>query len=226
MIFFKYLFIFLLFSFVGWILELVYRSYNSKKFINPGFMSGCVVPLYGFGALIMYLLCNDLSEINSKYKVLIIVLISILLLTLLELISGILLDKLFHLRLWDYSKYKYNYKGLICINFSLIWGILAFSFYYFMYNPINNISNSFISGDYGLFFLGLASGIFIIDLAMSIQLLNRIVKYANEIKQTVDLEKLRLDIIKRITNKKFINSVYPYTSINHYLKEKIKDITK
>ena len=226
MIFFKYLFIFLLFSFVGWILELVYRSYNSKKFINPGFMSGCVVPLYGFGALIMYLLCNDLSEINSKYKVLIIVLISILLLTLLELISGILLDKLFHLRLWDYSKYKYNYKGLICINFSLIWGILAFSFYYFMYNPINNISNSFISSDYGLFFLGLASGIFIIDLAMSIQLLNRIVKYANEIKQTVDLEKLRLDIIKRITNKKFINSVYSYTSINRYLKEKIKDITK
>ena len=226
MIFFKYLFIFLLFSFVGWILELVYRSYNSKKFINPGFMSGCVVPLYGFGALIMYLLCNDLSEINSKYKVLIIVLISILLLTLLELISGILLDKLFHLRLWDYSKYKYNYKGLICINFSLIWGILTFSFYYFMYNPINNISNSFISSDYGLFFLGLASGIFIIDLAMSIQLLNRIVKYANEIKQTVDLEKLRLDIIKRITNKKFINSVYPYTSINRYLKEKIKDITK
>ena len=53
----KYLFIFAIFSVVGWILEVTYRSITNKKFINPGFLSGCAIPLYGFGVVILNIIC-------------------------------------------------------------------------------------------------------------------------------------------------------------------------
>jgi len=72
MLFFEYLFIFCLFSVVGWILEFAYRSIVNKKIINPGFMSGCVVPLYGFGAVILNIICSLFNGVESNYKVIVI----------------------------------------------------------------------------------------------------------------------------------------------------------
>ena len=51
---FKILFIFSFTSVLGWVIETTYRFIMSKKLVNPGFMSGCVVPIYGFGAIILY----------------------------------------------------------------------------------------------------------------------------------------------------------------------------
>ncbi len=224
MIFFKYLFIFCLFSVVGWILELTYRSITNKKFVNPGFMSGCVVPIYGFGSVIMYLLCNLFSSINSNYKIIIIFILSVILLTALEFLSGFILLKYFNLRLWDYSKCKYNYKGFICIEFSMIWGLLALLFYLFIYPYIGNIATNFINNPTNLFLLGIFMGIFFVDLGVSIGLLNKLNKYAKIISATVDVERLRLDIRRKLRKGKFINAIYPYISTNKFLSESIKEV--
>lgn len=226
MTFFKYLFIFCLFSVVGWVLELVYRSIVMKKFINPGFMSGCVVPLYGFGAVIMNIICNLFSGIESSYKVILIFIISVILLSILEFISGYILLKYFHLKLWDYSTYKYNYKGFICLEFSFVWGLLALVFYLFIYKWLDIFALNFISSTTGLFFLGIYVGIFIIDLCVSIQLLNRLTKYANDIKEIINVEKLKIDIRMRTNRKRFWNAIYPYISTNRFLRDKIKDSKK
>ncbi len=222
MMFLKILFIFALFSIVGWILEVIYRSLMVKKFVNPGFMTGCVVPIYGFGAIILNIICSALDGINSNNKILIIFLVSFLSLTLLEFISGYVLYKFMHVKLWDYSNYKFNYKGFICLRFSIIWGVCAFIFYFLVYPWINEVALSFTSNIIGIFFLGIYSGIFLVDLGVSINLLKQLVKYAKDIKEIVDLEKLKLTARMKVRRKKFLNAIYPYVSINRFLKEKIK----
>lgn len=226
MIFYKYLFMFALFSIVGWILELAYRSIVTKKLINPGFMSGCVVPLYGMGAIILNFICNLIHKINFDYKVLFIFIISTILLTSLEFICGFISLKYFHIRLWDYRKRKINYKGFVCLEFSIVWGLLGVVYYLLVYPFIDNISLNFISSNIGIFLLGIFLGIFIIDLSVSIKLLNRLIKYANEIKETINVEKVKLEARLNITRKKFWNAIYPYVSTNKYLKDKIKELRK
>lgn len=224
MIFYKYLFIFALFSIVGWILELVYRSLITKKIVNPGFMSGCVVPLYGMGAIILNLICILISKLNFKYEVLLVFTTSLFLLTLLEFICGFISLKYFHIRLWDYRKQKINYKGFICLEFSIIWGLLGVLYYLVIYPHIDNISLNFINSIFGIFTLGIFLGIFLIDLSVSINLLNRLIRYAKEIEETINVEKLKLETRINITRKKFWNAIYPYASTNKYVKQKIKEL--
>ena len=216
MLFYKYLFIFALFSIIGWILELVYRSFTTKKLVNPGFMSGCVVPLYGMGAIIANFICILISKVNINSKLMLVFIGSIIFLTLLEFICGFILLKYFHLRLWDYREFKINYKGYICLNFSLIWGLGGVLYYLFIYSYINSISLIFISTNIGIFILGIFLGMFIIDLSMSIKLLNRFTKYANELKENINIEKIKLEARINVQKKKFFNAIYPYILTNKY----------
>lgn len=222
MIFFKYLVIFCMFSVIGWILEFTYRSIVTKTIVNPGFMTGCVVPLYGFGAVILNLLCNLFLPIESDYKVILIFLFSVIFLTTLEYITGLLLVKLFNLKLWDYSKRKCNYKGFICIEFSFIWGFLSLLFYIFIFPWLNAFVINFVKSNIGIFFLGIFVGVFIIDLCISINLLNKLSKYATEVKQTINIEKIKLEARLENRKKKFLKAIYPYLSTNRFLKDKIK----
>ena len=92
----RYLFMFSMFSFIGWILEFFYRGIRSRKILNPGFMSGCVVPIYGFGAVICDAICNIFSTVESDYNVVWTFLIAIVILSALEFSTGLVLDKVFH----------------------------------------------------------------------------------------------------------------------------------
>ena len=87
--FLKYLVIFSVFSIVGWILEVIYRSIFMKKFINPGFMSGCVVPIYGFGAVILNLVCSMYEKLNFGYKLILIFILLVSVLTIIKADSGL-----------------------------------------------------------------------------------------------------------------------------------------
>lgn len=224
MLFYKCLFIFAVFSILGWILELVYRSLATKKLVNPGFMSGCVVPLYGMGAIILDFVSILIFNLNYNYKVLIMFFASLCLLTLLEFIFGFVSLKYFHVRLWDYRKRKINYKGFVCLEFAVVWGLLGVLYYLCVYPYIDGISTWFINSNIGIFILGIFLGIFIIDLSMSIKLFNRLVKYAKEIHENINIEKIKLEARINATRKKFWNAIYPYTLTNKYVKEKIKEL--
>lgn len=221
--FYKYLFIFALFSIVGWIIELIYRSIRSHKLINPGFMIGCVVPLYGVGTIILNLISILISKISFEYKIIFIFFMSIVLLTLLELICGFIFLKFFHIRLWDYRNNKMNFKGFICVRFAFIWGILGTFYYLCIYPNINNISNKVINSNFGIFSLGIFLGIFLIDLSLSVNLFNRLIKYAEDVKQNINVEKIKLEVSLNITKKKFLNAINPYTLLNKYIKDKTND---
>lgn len=121
--FFHILAYFVIYSFLGWMLESIVRTICERKIINTGFLIGPFCPIYGFGAIIMILFLD-----GFKNNMVLLFFISVIVLTLWEYIVGVLLEKLFHTRYWDYSNHKFNYKGRICLTNSIEWGILGVLF--------------------------------------------------------------------------------------------------
>lgn len=124
----KILTYFWLYSFIGWVLESVFKSILEKKFVNSGFLHGPFCPIYGVGALIMYA-----SLYNFKTNLVIVFIVAFVVLTAWEYLVGIFLEKAFHTVYWDYSNNKFNYKGRICLMNSLFWGILGVLFIHFIH---------------------------------------------------------------------------------------------
>lgn len=117
----KLIIFFGIYSFAGWIIEVIYRSFTRKKFINPGFLFGPFVPVYGIGAMFIILMQNLISPLNIAYQFIIYTVV----LTVIEYITGEIFERIFKLQLWDYSEMKFNFKGKVSLLFSLCWGVLA-----------------------------------------------------------------------------------------------------
>ena len=109
---------FIIFSFLGWCLEVVYQATSKGLIVNRGFLNGPVCPIYGFGILSLKLFFG-----SSDYSSCEIFLCGVIFSTLIELFGGYILFKIFKCRWWDYSDKPFNLKGFICLEFSLIWGI-------------------------------------------------------------------------------------------------------
>ncbi|GAB6106063.1 putative ABC transporter permease [Fusibacter bizertensis] len=120
---------FALYSFIGWVLETIFASALQRKFINRGFLIGPFTPIYGFGAILIILLLVwiSISEQNALITLIKNLLLSTLMVTTLEFITGYLLEKIFHSKWWDYSDNFLNFKGYICFKYSILWGVLAFA---------------------------------------------------------------------------------------------------
>ena len=145
-IFLQFVFIFFIGSIFGYVLELFYRRYIHKKWVNPGFLIGPYLPIYGFGLCSLTLIYLVFSKINAN-PLLIILLMGISM-TLIELVAGLVFIEGAGVKLWDYSDKPFNFKGIICLEFSVIWTILGAVYYYFIANRVlsalewfnNNIS--------------------------------------------------------------------------------------
>lgn len=116
--------LFAVYSFTGWIIEVIYRSYKSRKFINAGFLHWPFLPIYGMGALVLIYLNYLTGSSNIAVKFLIFTAS----LTVIEYITGVLFETIFKLVLWDYSENRFNIKGKVCLSFSVAWGIMAILF--------------------------------------------------------------------------------------------------
>ena len=127
--------LFVIGSLLGWCIELFFRRYVSqKKWMNPGFLTGPYLPIYGFGVILLYGLSNiPIGIDNSFVEVLIRIIIIGVGMTLDEFIAGLIFIKGCKIKLWDYSNRKGNIMGIICPSFSLIWLVVG-SLYYFLLN--------------------------------------------------------------------------------------------
>ena len=115
---YSYFAFFIVYAFLGWVLEVVYAAVKSGKFVNRGFLLGPVCPIYGFGAVGVIV---ALAPVKDNKLVLFVC--SVLLASGIELIGGWLLDKIFSQRWWDYSHRPFNIGGYVCLMFSLMWGV-------------------------------------------------------------------------------------------------------
>ena len=114
---------FFIYSFFGWGLESITKSISQKKWVNSGFLYGPICPIYGIGAVGMILILNSFQ---GNYIVTYI--ISFFVFTVWEYFVGWLLETLFNTKYWDYSFYKLNIKGRVCLMNSLTWGFLGVAF--------------------------------------------------------------------------------------------------
>ena len=109
---------FLIYSCLGWCLEVIYAAVSTGQLVNRGFLNGPVCPIYGFGMIIVLFTLSPLAD-----NLLLLYLGGVILPSVLELAGGWALYKLYHTRWWDYSDFPFNIGGYICLEFSLLWGV-------------------------------------------------------------------------------------------------------
>lgn len=197
-------FLFSVGSIIGWIIELFFRKYFSSsnpnhKWINPGFLRGPYLPLYGFVLCILYFLSkinlNFIPNLTIQHFVLFGIMAIVI--TFVEYIAGIIFIKGMKVKLWDYSKLKGNIQGIICPQFTFFWFLLSV-FYYIFIEPYINDAVFWLSKNLSFTFLvGFYYGIFTIDLFYSIHILSKIKKFADEHKIVIKYEALKNSIRNR-----------------------------
>lgn len=116
---YELLWLFFVYSFLGWIGETVYATIRQKKFANRGLINGPLCIIYGVGAAVISVTINELNGIW-------LFIFSMIYLTVIEWIAGHLIEKVYKERWWDYRERKWNLDGYICLFSSVLWGILGF----------------------------------------------------------------------------------------------------
>ena len=115
---------FMIYSFLGWVLEVIYHAVSIGKVVNRGFLNGPVCPIYGFGMIFILMLLNLIFPGGAaKAHGAALFAFGIVIATGIELLGGWALEKICHARWWDYSDKPFNLNGYICPEFSFYWGI-------------------------------------------------------------------------------------------------------
>lgn len=127
---YAYYLLFMMYSIIGWIVEMIYTFIGNKKLVNRGFLIGPYCPIYGWGCMAITLLLKNITE----YPVLVFFM-TILICSVLEYSTSYFMEKMFKTRWWDYSNKKFNINGRICLNTMLPFGILGTLIMYLV-NPI------------------------------------------------------------------------------------------
>lgn len=135
------LFNFLFYSFGGWILENLYCLIMKGSFKKEGFLIGPFKPMYGFAISIMVAI-----KMVFNLNTFIIILLCLIVPTGVEYLSGIMLKDKLNKTYWDYSGIRYNYRGIICLQFSIYWIILSVLVIYYLQPIVNSIYYGWIEG--------------------------------------------------------------------------------
>jgi uncharacterized membrane protein len=191
-------------SFTGWIIESVYRSYQEKKFVNAGFLSGPFIPIYGFGAVIITIINMELQ----KFPVVLSWTITLLSPTVLEYFVSWIMEKTFKLKLWDYKNERLNLNGRICLKFSIFWAVLAAIHILFMLPGM--IKRIMILGPYYSHFI--AGGLFayfMLDLNHSARSIINFKEFQNNLLKLIEKGGKYIPAFDFISNDKDANKKLP-----------------
>lgn len=171
-----YFLLFLTYSCLGWIMEVIATYPDTKKFVNRGFLIGPYCPIYGYCSIAMILLLNSIKS-NILLFLLCIIVCSIG-----EYATSYIMEKMFHARWWDYTKHKFNLNGRICLSNCLAFGILGFLLIKFINPFFFEIYSSLTIKTINILFYTLIT-IFIIDSIISFNTIFKIknlsIKYKN-----------------------------------------------
>ena len=169
--------LFIMYSFCGWLLEVVNVSIKSKKVCDRGFLIGPICPIYGISSLIMILLLN-----KYKHDYLVLFFMSMMICSIIEYITSYIMEKLFKTRWWDYSKNKFNLNGRVCLKNSVLFGILGIivvayinPLFLDLLNKINYNTQNYI----GIVLLVL----FILDVSISLNIINKVKVAADNLRK-------------------------------------------
>lgn len=124
---------FVLYSFMGWVMETCYCSILERRLVPRGFLYGPVCPIYGGGVTLMILFFTPL-----KKNLVLFYIVAVVVMTSWEYLVGWMLEVTTHVKYWDYSQYRFNLKGRVCLWVALTWGVLSYIVIFFIHPPIQS----------------------------------------------------------------------------------------
>ena len=201
LLFCRYVFLFFIYSFLGWCLEVACKLVSDHKFVNRGFLIGPYCPIYGHGALIMTVLLN--RYLNDPVTLFIMI---ILCCSLLEYFTSYFLEKIFHTRWWDYSGYRFNINGRICLETMVPFGLFGL-FIMYVTNPfflglINKISTPLLISLTVIFLI-----VYFIDNIISFKIIKNIQHVGEDIQKRQLIKKDDTERITHLVKKQVENSM-------------------
>lgn len=130
----QWMLFFYIYCFLGWLWESTYVSVRRREWVNRGFMHGPFLPIYGSGAIVI--LFTTLAFRENLWMIYLLGMISA---TILEYFTGAAMEKLFHVRYWDYTGHRFNLKGRVCLSVSLGWGLFSVLLVKFIHPAVENL---------------------------------------------------------------------------------------
>lgn len=194
----KVIFYFIIYSFLGWCLESIYKTIILRKPVNSGFLCGPFCPMYGIGAVIM-LLAAGVSN-----NIFIIFLMAVVIFTIWEYIVAVILEKFFKTKYWDYSNLKFNFQGRICLKNSIYWGILGVLLIFIIQPSIETLVN-LVPNDILLYINIILSIAILVDTSITIY---RIMFIDKKIRQVLELGDMIKEKVAELKNTDGIEKVY------------------
>lgn len=181
-----YIFLFFIFSALGWAVECTYRSLGERRIINSGFLYGPLCPIYGTGCLVFEVILVPLSKPIGE-RLWLVIILGIILADTVEYVTSWLMEKLFHARWWDYSNNFLNLHGRICFKHSCYWVVFAF-LYVYLISPMYHLAISYVTPRVINITLIVILCIFIVDLILTVKAaadINKLMKKLSGLKATV-----------------------------------------
>ncbi len=203
----EWILFFIIYSFLGWIIESTIVSFSSKRLINRGMLRGPVLPIYGFGAVSILLL-----TVGYKDNIFQVFINGMIAATILEYIAGTLIEMTLKMKYWDYSYAKIQFQGKICLKSSLFWGVLSVVLTYTVHIFVEAFVKSFAQ-ETQLVFANLIAIIYLTDAVISIREAINITKVLTKLTE-IKAEADRLMYLAHATQKKaFVRLLKVYPTI-------------
>lgn len=191
-----YFILFLMYSFLGWLMEVLWAFYLERKLVDRGFLVGPICPIYGSGCILIILLLSRFIDMPVLLFVM-----TILLCTVLEYFTSYFMEKIFHARWWDYSKRKFNLNGRVCLETMIPFGILGTLIVYlvnpFFMDVLLKIPSSVLTG-ITIFLLVL----FVIDFCVSFKV---ILNFRSTVKNVRDNTEEITQYVRDVLGKSVLN---------------------
>lgn len=184
---------FAFYSFFGWLCETAYCSLIQRRFINRGFLNGPFCPIYGFGAICVLLLLSRYSD-----DLLALFVLSVAATGVIEYMTSVLLEKIFHLSLWDYTERKWNVNGRVCLANAVLFGLLSVLMVKVIHPHIVNLLGG-LPSTFFYVFMGILSLCFTYDLLITVRTILHINREAGLHQEALEkLGQLRDEYIEKI----------------------------
>ena len=218
----KYILLFFIYSFLGWVMEVIQGLILNKKFVNRGFLIGPCCSIYGYGVILITILLSHLKPYPISLFTLCIVVCGIL-----EYLTSYFMEKLFKARWWDYSKDKFNINGRVCLRTLIAFGLLGILIIYtlnpFFINLIKSINRNLL-----IVITTVLIIVYVIDNIISLRVVKNIKITATSIKDNTEeiTEKVKEILLKQSMLTRRLIKAFPNIKIIDVRKKIIEEVEK
>lgn len=209
---------FFAYAFLGWCTEVSFAALTSGRFVNRGFLNGPVCPIYGVGVVIVLFFLDPLRKNTFLLFV-----GSVLLTSLLEWLTGFVLEKIFHQRWWDYSNEPFNLGGYICLRFSITWGLACLIVVDIIHPSILWLIR-LIPHTLGIVLLAVFSAAMLVDLAATVRTITRMNRQLTQLDELAGRIKAMSNELGENLAERVIDAAERGNDLREDLQENLEDV--